>query len=292
MTKNWQNRRKRLVADICGQDKDLAAYRDADADVIDGTVRGRSPHSSRVQRDAGARVVFNIPAVHVRDFCQAGYQNRYDLGSKLCVAEYGKAPKRDQIDRTLATVSGAKGENLYYGAAELNGAGVRYYGDICLVLKPAFVEPDTLVLDRNSFDLMRSPIVDHIHSDADAVTEVEELKGSWSDDIADMAVCKVLGEQPRQRRLITTGKISEGLLADEDYVEVVREGSFAWKDLAEARIAAADAGADGRVADRLSVGPIPHLTELLWRQRRRSAERELAACKVEVRTVVTSGRMR
>jgi hypothetical protein len=42
-------------------------------------------------------------------------------------------------------------------AAELNGAGIRFYGDVCLVLKPAAIAPDTKVLDRNSYDVLREP---------------------------------------------------------------------------------------------------------------------------------------
>ena len=41
-------------------------------------------------------------------------------------------------------IGNVSSQSLYYGASELNGAGIRY----CLVLEQDEVDSDTLVLDR------------------------------------------------------------------------------------------------------------------------------------------------
>jgi hypothetical protein len=91
---------------------------------------------------------------------------------------------------------------------------------------------------------------------------------------------------------MTVGMISQGVLDDEDYLEVIRVSSFKVSNLAEARTAAADAAVDGRVADRMRLGPLPSWPEMLWRHRRRRADQALQAHGIVTRVVIGSGRVR
>lgn len=279
---------------------DSASWRRADVTSIQQTLQGVSPYSGAVKPDQGARVVFNISSAHIPSFMtgapDSAYLNRYAVPA----GRVGGAPKidaRTRIDDLLGAILGVPGQDLHYGAADLNGAGIRYYGDVCLVLKADAVADGTLVLDRNSFDLICPPLVEKTApggawNATAAKAEAEALSGRWKSCFVAMASCKILEGGPFACRRITIGMISEGLLRDEDYVEVVRDGSFGRADVAEARTAAGDAAADASIADRLVRGPTPDLTALLWRHRRRLAEAAFAAGGVPHRTVVSSGRVR
>ena len=185
---------------------------------------------------------------------------------------------------------------LYYGAVELNGSGIRYYGDVCLVLNDSKVFCSTKVLNRNSFDLICEPLRSKTHAGAawDAVLaekEADLIAGEWH-ELGEMAICKVLKPGANDDRRLTIGALSEGVLADEDYLEVICETSFDVGDVGEARFAAADAAVDGLVADRLRRGPIPSWSELLWRHRRRKADEALKAHATPTRIMVSAGRVR
>jgi hypothetical protein len=306
----WAKQSESLINRMSGGDQTLTDYRNADAEMIRGTIRGFGPDSLKPKPEAGVRVVFNLSAAHVPTLVAAGaasntnrpYKNRYDIGQrKARLGEEAPATPsvRERVDAVIASFVGKQdGRNLYYGAAELNGAGMRYYGDICLVLKSDQIEANTLVLYRNSFDLARKPIRDRItvgpanswHKKA--IGEAKKLAGTWADDLAEMAVCKVLDGAVSRERLLTTGAISDGVLGDEDFLEVVRTRSFGWDNLEETRVSSADAGAEGRIADRLTRGPTPQQTELLWRHRRRVADQKLARKSVATRIIVTMGRAR
>ena len=58
-------------------------------------------------------------------------------------------------------------------------------------------------------------------------------------------------------RRLTTGQISEAVLDDEDYIEVLKIGSFDVGALQEARVSAADAAAEAQVGAQLQMGPAP-----------------------------------
>jgi hypothetical protein len=295
----WAQQAAALLAAFAGPARD---WRDADAETIRGAVRGVSPYSGHVKKDGAARVVFNISSEHVPGFVRGAYQNRYDVWARLGSGPPTSAPDaRQKVDEALAWVLGdpRRWQGLYYGAVELNGAGIRYYGDVCLVLKDGSVAPDTLVLDRNSFDLICQPLrartcIDPggVWNDKAGQAEADAVSGRWQADLADMTVCKVLKSHLADTRRITVGTISEGLLADEDYLEVIRDGSFRAADVQEARLGASDAAADGLAGDRLRRGPTPNWTELLWRHRRRRADRALRGAGIRTRVVVSSGRVR
>lgn len=302
----WAARAAGLLASFSGP---AAGWRSADAESVRSVVRGVSLYTANVKKDGAARVAFNISSAHAPAFAERGtgpgagaaYLNRYDVRARLGSAPPAGLDARDLIDGVLAGLGGpgVQATQLYYGAAVLNGAGIRYYGDVCLTLKDQTVPADTLVLDRNSFDLILAPLRRKTHTgpgetwnSGSAETEADALAGHWGPDLADMAVCKVLKASMQEERRLTVGAVSEGVLSDEDYLEVIRPCSFGAADVAEARISAAEAAVDGLIADRLRRGPAPSWTELLWRHRRRVADSALRRVGVRSRVVVSSGRVR
>ena len=306
----WSTRADKVVGSLPENGR-ASEWRDADKQTIRKALEGVSLYSDAVKRDAGARVAFNISSAHIPGFAAdnsaAAYKNRYDvsgrrIGEKPPSSEPGF---RELIDQLLAAEAGkiearqVEPEKLYYGAVELNGAGVRYYGDVSLILLPDTdgAEDKTLVLDRNSFDLISPPLRTRTcpngwWDEAAAAKELAVLAGKWSTDLVNMAICKILGGGANPERRITVGGVSEGVLADEDYIEVIRTSSFNVTNLAEARVSAADAAVDGMIADRVHRGPTPNWTELMWRHRRRKADQALRAKGIVTRVVISAGRVR
>jgi hypothetical protein len=197
---------------------------------------------------------------------------------------------------------------------ELNGAGVRFYGDFCLVLKS--VGDKTPILDRNSYDLMRSPlydwilkrrrrcVADQLAGKVDPFTEPTEdqktamatqaraISGHWGADRSEVAAIKVLEARLAGVRRISTGQISDGVLDDEDYIEILKHGSFRAADLEEVRLSAADVAAESRIGDRSRFGPAPSAAAELWRDRRQIAEQALSRWGPALKIVTTRGRMK
>lgn len=272
-------------------------YGAANVAIVRKVVEGLSIDSGRRSPEAGVRVVYNVSSVHVRAVLVHGFRNCYDLATAVRVGEPAPAAvsvRRCTIDDAIGNLADPPihREDLYYGAVELNGSGMRYYGDACLVLQSGSMNTADLALYRNSYDLDRNPIRARVAGNqAQLEIEAGKLAGSWR-DVGNMVVCKTFdGALPKQR-LMTTGSVSEQILHDEDYLEIPRRGGFGMSDIAEVRLSAADVAAEGRIADQAERGPTPTLAEHLWRHRRRDAERALADSGVPVRVVVSSGRVR
>jgi hypothetical protein len=269
---------------------------EANADMVRRVVRGMGPDKVSFDPACGARVVMNMAAVHVPSFCKDGYKNTYDLG-KTAVPKQGDdvatIPVRAAVDKVLSNVTNVNPDAIYFGAVEINGSGVRFYGDICLVLKTDVVAPDTVVLTSNSYDLVRPP-----HTQAGDKPNTLALKavaqsmaGEWASDVSEIALLKVFDLEVGTRRL-TTGPISEAVLDDEDYLEVLKVGSFGVGDLQEARLSAADAAAEAQIGARLQLGACPDMAELEWRKHRRAAGKALQDQAIRTRIITTSGRVR
>lgn len=305
----WRDNKEELLSEI--GDNNVKSYRRADAELVRLAMDGYGPDSNKKVPQSGMRVVCNISSAHIAAVLTGEargdpkpYKNRYDLAAQ------GRDPQtvgpvvptplslREQIDSVIASLVSTKdGKDFYYAAIELNGTGIRYFGDLCMVLKPDRTDANTLVLYKNSYDLSRSPLreetfVNNSLDIAKAIDKAKELRGVWPDDVMDMAACKILdGANPTERRL-TTGMVSAGVLVDEDYLEVIRLKSFGASSLEEIRLSAPEVAVEGRVADRLRSGPAPSFAELQWRHRRRGAERISAQMSVPTRVVTTSGRAR
>jgi hypothetical protein len=302
--RDWRQRRLDVIRSVGQPDAEREAYANANAQAIVDAVAGFGPDAGPM-KEGGVHAVANVPAVHIPAFVElslAGdprpYKNGYDLKRYRVGQQPGvELKRREVVDRSLPT-NGTSPADIYFCAAELNGAGIRFYGDIALVLASPRVKGDTIVLDRNSYDVERAPIVDKINNypederDRARSREAERMSGTWARDLQSMAVTKILPDTQGRIRRLTTGQISEGLLSDEDYIEVLLVNSFASTDLTEARVAAPDAALDALTADRVRQGPAPPYEALLWRQRRRRAEAALRKADIQTRVVITAGRMR
>jgi len=155
--------------------------------------------------------------------------DKYHIGDRPKKPNW-KLKTRQIVDAALPLDEGA--ENVYFGAVELNGPGIRFYGDVCLVLRREAVEPNTIVLDRNSYDLVRAPIRDIVEQKPQdqqpQARKAEALKlcGAWHDDLGTMVALKAVQVLGVRRRRYTTGQVSEIVRDDEDYMEVLKVGTF------------------------------------------------------------------
>lgn len=244
-------------------------------------------------KEPGARYVANIAAEHIPAFCDPngpGYVNAYDL-ERMGENPQAVSPKRRRVDRALTAVTNIAAEDIYFGAAELNGSGIRFYGDLCLILQGPLPDDQMAILISNSYDLLREPLSAITVSDEALTTAAREMLGRWDEDLPAMAALKVFAYRSGERRL-TTGQISDGLLDDEDYLEILRAGNFRLDEVEEVRISAPSAAAETRIAERIERGPPPGAAALLWRQRRRLAEAALDDNDIPMRVVATAGRVR
>jgi hypothetical protein len=293
---NWQSEVSTYLNALEG-DYILNKFSLANSGMVQAVAGGKGPDGDPL---AGVRMVANISSAHVPAFCKASaksepkpYKNGYDLGKYRIGRPPGELKKRELVDAALP-VGGASPKDVYFGAVELNGSGIRFYGDVCLVLKS--VDKKTTVLDRNSYDLIRAPLREVIDvepeptRDAVRKREAEKLAGTWNKDIGAMAALKVLRLLGQRSRRYTIGQISETLCDDEDYLEVLKIHSFAAKDLQEARLSAAEAAQDALTGDRLFTHSTPRVESLMWRARRTRAETALRDREVRVHVITTSGR--
>src|SRR6516164_304597 len=99
----WQELCDELIDRLASGGDRQKAYRNADAEMIRRTTRGQGPDSDSAKPEAGVRVVYNIPAVHVPALVAAGalskknrpFKNRYDLGKGGGqIVRLGEAPLR------------------------------------------------------------------------------------------------------------------------------------------------------------------------------------------------------
>ncbi len=251
---------------------------------------------------ASARMVVNISSAHIPEFCRlskAGasnpYKNYYDLGKHQRIGDEPLRP-RVAVDVALPVLNP---KNIYFCAVELGGAGVRFYGDYCFVLKPRHEDAGTKILERNSYDLIREPIAQYIERTGEASTVNERRKsvaeawsGSWRTDLPDMVALKVLSEAPLVPERLTQGRITSLVLDDERYIEVLREGSFGAEQLEEARTASSDTAIESHIVALSREGQSPRLDMLIWARRRSRARLELDAAGVQTRIVAQAGRVK
>jgi hypothetical protein len=362
-TTDWSREPKAFIARAVAGDRELAEYAEANLNTCIDLVAGRDLYSGKQDAESGARMVVNISSVHIPAFCEASrkdetrpYKNGYDLGKfRLGSPPPSSEPSLREIVDAALPLNGAKPEDVYFGAVELFGSGIRFYGDVCLVIRKDVIAADTLVLDRNSFDLISAPLRDRINNSPSAdkerveeegklarywkdagtmaaltgmqlrrlmrwrytrgpiaeripqsfdrvnnsptaekarAEEARKLAGRWKDDTGAMAALRVMQILGLRRRRYTSGQIAETIRQDEDYIEVIKRGSFGAGALQEARISANDAAYDSFTAERTAYGPSPRLESLMWRDRRRVAEQKLRREGVVVRVVTSSGRSR
>jgi hypothetical protein len=285
-------------------DAQRSAYGNANLNTCKDLVAGRDPYSGNEDGESGARMVVNISSAHIPAFCAASrrsdpkpYKNGYDLGTFRIGSPGPDADVREIVDDALPLNAGLTPKDVYFGALELAGAGIRFYGDVCLVLRSGAIAAGTLILDRNSFDLISEPLRSLINNPPVGVSqeqarrkEATDLAGHWNEDRGSMAGLRALQSIGLTLRRYTGGQIAEAIRQDEDYIEIVKAHSFSTTELQEARFSASEAAYDALTADRDNNGPPPRLEALQWRYRRRTAEKELRNMGVTVGVVTTSGR--
>jgi hypothetical protein len=129
----WGSKLSKAVAEIGGDHGD---YRTANAAAVRCATDGYGPDAIAPTEGAGMRMVANISCAHVPAFCRDGYKNGYDLGKYRVGEKRANPPKtRELVDDALPLPAGTQLSNIYFGAAALSEAGIRFYGDVCLVLK-------------------------------------------------------------------------------------------------------------------------------------------------------------
>lgn len=295
---SWAIRLRKMLNKQSLKQGDMDGFLQTNARAVENTLAGYGPDSDTPNLNCGVRMAINIPSAHIPAFCSASsigdpkpYKNVYDLSGKA-------SRKRDEVDRCIPLPSTVDYKNVYFGAAEMNGAGVRFYGDVCLILKPDALSSETGVLDRNSYDVLRSPVREttkklESHDRLLALKRyLRQWFGKWPGDVGVMAAIKALPHMLGRRHRITTGQINDALLTDEDYIEVLKVGSFSAGDLQEARLFSADVANEAWLAARTVNGPSPSSAELLFINQRARAVHALNGLGVNVRVVSTSGRTR
>jgi hypothetical protein len=300
VSQDWKQRVLDAIKKAIASGGDPAML-DANASMIRRVIRGMGPDKDVVDPGCGARVAMNISAVHVASFCAAlgnAYKNTYDLGKTKLLGDIpkgGEIPTRAVVDDALGNVTNRAANEIYFGALEVHGSGIRFYGDICFILKTDIIdENNTVILQSNSYDLVRPPIATSGSTlNKSALRQnAKQRAGLWGTHMDDMAVLKTFGMREASGRRLTTGQVSDAVLDDEDYLEVLKLGSFGATDLQEARVSAADAAAEGQIGEQLRLGLCPSLAELQWRKHRRAAVKSLQGRGVHTRVITTTGRVR
>jgi hypothetical protein len=302
---DWAAQLASFLKSAVAKDTPLEAYSEANLKTCRDVIAGRDFYSGNEDGESGGRMVVNISSAHIPAFCTASrsgekaYKNGYDLGKYRIGSPESDSGLRETVDNALPLKPGIEPKDVYFGALELTGPGIRFYGDICLVLRRDVVSADDLILDRNSFDLISDPLREDINRhpagpqrEKARASEALKLAGRWDKDKGPMAALRALQTIGLRLRRYTSGQIAEAIRHDEDYIEIVKEESFGAAKLQEARYSAADAAHDALTADREANGPLPRLEALQWRERRRIAEEELRRESVKVRVVTSSGRSR
>ena len=285
----------KIVRDIGKKNRSMLA---ANVRLIARVVAGQGPDKDSIDPLSGARVVVNMAAVHVPAFCKSTYQNTYGRATTLGTACAAPVSVRVFVDGMLESIPGAPHRtNLYFGALELNGTGIRFYGDICLVLKADHIDASTPVLEANSYDLVRPPLTRRgvkLDNAQKAVLEdkLKDMYCTWGAGLTRLVALKVSASRDMSQRRLTTGQISELVLSDEDYLEVLMGKTFTAGELQAARLSPADAAAETHIGEQLRSGPAPTIAELEWRKHRRAAVRALRKRQVPIAVSTTSGRVR
>ncbi|HEY4167307.1 MAG TPA: hypothetical protein VGM96_11045 [Reyranella sp.] len=280
----------RLKAIWIGPPENGRDFGRANAEAVRNTIQSGDPNVDK-NSVGGACVVLNMAAAHVPDFSRNGYKNVYEItvgGQPPRVSE-----TRRFVDEALAAAFGIDPERTLFAALELTGAGIRFYGDICLVLKRDN-DPDLRLLDRNSYDLVRNPIKIDVGRDRVLCeAKARELGFYYQGELQSVAVLKVMPQTPEETdRRLTAGDIAEKLRADEDYIEVLWQRSIDFSQILEARTSASDAAADAMAAVQIGSGPTPSLTQLTSHSQRRAAQNALQGVGIPFRVVTTSGRIK
>lgn len=237
--------------------------------------------------DAGLRAVVNIGAAALLALLPDNrYLNVYDR-PLVGTARPQPSPDRLEVDGRI----GIDAEHTYFAAVALGGAGMRYYGDYCMVLEPRLVDDDTQLLDRDSYDLLLAPLAGIDAANPASRLVVDRIRGSWGPDLRAMVLMRVLPELVHQPRLVTSGTISATVLRDQEFIEVQLElaDSFTLDDVEEVRESPDEVAVEMRLRARQGVGQKLPVVAWQWLQRRELVSRGLDAIGKRTRVVTAHG---
>ena len=230
--------------------------------------------------DAGARVVVNVGTAGMLGLLRGEpYLNAYDR--RLVGGEPGPGPDdRAYVDGLLGL-----GPEVCFAALAVDGVGVRLYGEYCLVLDVARVDPDPGLLDRDSYEVLFEPLVGR----ADLARVVGQLRGSWADR-HDLLLLKVLPRIDPSPRRVTTAVVADAVLSDQDFVEVHLRPRRAWgcfelADVPEVRLSPTDLTLVDWLASRAAGGARLTDEELRYLTRHDDVQRRLDEERVAVRVI-------
>ena len=210
------------------------------------------------QKETGLRMVINIGPDALLSFLATNdYKNIYEK-PVIGGTERNPTKERKEVDELLGF--GPQVIDFYFGAAALGGTGVRYYGAHCMVLKE--VPPDTRLFDRDSYDLLQPPLSDWDPSTTQKIAKW--LGGTWSSDVVDMLIMKMLPKLPATQHLITAGSISELVITDQEFVEVHRNRKIHRADLEEIRESPEEAAIEMTILNRRLGRRSPTAVEIRW----------------------------
>ncbi len=250
----------------------------------EGFSEGNSGVVDELLRDeeCGLRMVVNIGNAALLSVLEEGrYRNLYES------PEIGGEPPKE-VSETREKVDGMLGldEQTYFGAVALGGSGVRYYGEYCMVLTRDAVDKCTTELfDRDSYDILVPPL-----ADLDLSRLIARLKGKWKIDLEAMVAMKVLPELVHERRLVTSGTVSEAVLRDQEFIEVHLRGPFAISDIEEIRESPDEVAIEARIADKQDKGRFVSAVEAEWVRRRDEAAAAIDRAGIPTRVVTMHGR--
>lgn len=274
-TRSWARRLKDSLSRLQGDRRSVP--------FLDGHVR--VVRNLLLDGDGGPRVVVNIGADALLSFLAADdYKNIYAnpvVGGK----RLEPTVERKRVDALLALPGAA---NFHFGAVALGGAGVRFYGEYCMVLRPSRVSNDTRLFDRDSYDLLQPPLAGFGATRTRRI--VDSLSGRWGTDLVDMLLMKMMPRLPATQHLITAGTVSSLVMSDQEFVEVHLHGKIAGRDLEEVRQLPEEAAIEASIVNRRRGRESPTLVEIHWVAQRRKVLRRLAQVSVPYRMTTLYGK--
>jgi hypothetical protein len=236
--------------------------------------------------ETGPRMVINIGADALLSFLSSdNYKNIYEnpvVGGK----PRSPSKERHTVDELLGLEPDASA--YYFGAVALDGAGVRFYGEYCMVIKASRIAADTRVFDRDSYDLLQPPLADRGAAKTRRI--VSALKGTWGDDLVGMLIMKILPRLPAVQHLITAGNVSGLVISDQEFVEIHLKDKIHQVHVEEIRQSPDAASIEAAIASRRRSRQPPTIVEVRWVEQRRRVFARLAQKSIPFRIVTLQSR--
>lgn len=244
-------------------------------------------------KENSLRIVFNIGSAALLSYLRTGiYKNIYQ---RPVIAGKERKPSNGRIEVDTLLGLGSP-EEYYFCAVCLSGTGIRFYGEHCVVLKKASEIQISFIFDRNSYDLIRPPLNTKRTNNKQVIKALKcrllrsTTDPQLSEDMIALISLKVLFQTPPAVRLLTFGTISNLVLMDEDYIEALHHGEISLDNIEEIRENSQDSTLELEIQNRMTSGPLPNLSEMIWSSRRKTVRRLLYQHNIKRRTLTTTGR--